>query len=434
MTGWLRILGMAMVAVLASADAALASGAQKAAPSGTMQKAAPGGATQQKATSGAARAIRVEAHGLTLTPAQPVAGDVVTVKFTVKNVGGGTVAKVPWSIHDYTSNQTLAQGDKTNVAAGASFEVTAQWTAKVGAQKLQGYVDPTGGVLQNTAPVAMQIKELNLTVAGVGDLETTAFSVTPNDFYEPKKWEQNSWVGTAMPMALAATVKNKGSAATTNVAWKIEVRRPGVSPWAIGSGTINRIEPGATANVTASYPYIFWSNSAGATDYPFVLAVESPDEPAARKGPENSRTVNVKVRETKIATRWLTMSLVNGKGGVSLSTDTTGGQCSRNSSASGGDTPEFKLDCKERVTGGKLWAEYLSGVQLKNGWTVTFTSLQTGADPSNWQFNDKATGTWENRPSGSSAHVKVRLAVDAGGWVTARPSVRIEGPEHADPF
>ena len=159
------------IAVLVSATGAFAAGTTQkappvtATPSGAVQKA-PSGTTAAPATK-IAPASKIEAQNLTVTPAQPKAGDPVTVKFTVKNTGPGTVAKVPWSIHLYTGNRTLGQGEQLNVAAGATFEVTAPWTPAAGSQRLQGYVDPNGKTLKNTATVAAQVKELTLNVAQV---------------------------------------------------------------------------------------------------------------------------------------------------------------------------------------------------------------------------------------------------------------------------
>ena len=153
-----------VIAVLVSALGTFAAETVQKAPPGTGQKAPPIAAA---AATKIAPAVKIEALNLTVTPAQPKAGDAVTVKFTVKNTGAGTVAKVPWSIHLYTGNRTLGQGEQLNVAAGATFEVTAPWTPTAGAQRLQGYVDPSGKTLKNTAPVAAQVKELTLNVSPV---------------------------------------------------------------------------------------------------------------------------------------------------------------------------------------------------------------------------------------------------------------------------
>jgi hypothetical protein len=92
----------------------------------------------------------------------------VTITFTVKNTGAGAVARVPWAINLITGanqGQTLAQGEQTSVGPGATFTVTAQWTATAGQRVVQGYVDPSGTTFKNTAPVSAQIKELTLSVA-----------------------------------------------------------------------------------------------------------------------------------------------------------------------------------------------------------------------------------------------------------------------------
>jgi len=151
-----------VIAVLVSALGTFAAETVQKAPPGTGQKAPPIAAA---AATKIAPAVKIEALNLTVTPAQPKAGDPVTVKFTVRNAGPGAAAKVPWSIHLYTGNRTLAQGEQLNVAAGATFEVTAPWTPTAGNQRLQGYVDPTGKTLKNTAPPTAQVKELTVAVA-----------------------------------------------------------------------------------------------------------------------------------------------------------------------------------------------------------------------------------------------------------------------------
>jgi len=166
-----RVLGALGIGIVfaASAVTAWASGTMQKAPSGQMQQKAP---AQTGKTIQTAPPIKMEAQSLTVTPAQPQAGQQVTVKFTVKNTGTGTVAKVPWSIHLATDNQTLGQGEKMNLGPGESFEVTAQWTPSAGQKLLQGYVDPTGQALKNTAPVSAQIKELSVTVAAAASAST----------------------------------------------------------------------------------------------------------------------------------------------------------------------------------------------------------------------------------------------------------------------
>jgi hypothetical protein len=114
--------------------------------------------------------IKVEAVALSVSPEFPKDGDTVTVTFTIKNTGAGTVAKVPWAIHNATGNQQLASGSLQNLTPGQSVQLPpATWTAKPGNQMLQGYVDPTGKELANTAPVARQILERNLYVPKQGE-------------------------------------------------------------------------------------------------------------------------------------------------------------------------------------------------------------------------------------------------------------------------
>lgn len=109
--------------------------------------------------------VRLEGQSLTITPVNPRAGDQVTVRFIVKNTGTGTVPKVPWAIHLASGNQTLKQGEHSNLAPGETFEGQVGWTAVEGEQLLQGYIDSTGKALKNTAPISAKILRLTIAVA-----------------------------------------------------------------------------------------------------------------------------------------------------------------------------------------------------------------------------------------------------------------------------
>jgi hypothetical protein len=88
---------------------------------------------------------RVAATGLAINPAQPRQGQAVTVSLTIQNVCNGTLANVPWRIEIGTGggpNRVLGSGVQQNVPAGASFTVTAAWTATAGQNGLLGTADP----------------------------------------------------------------------------------------------------------------------------------------------------------------------------------------------------------------------------------------------------------------------------------------------------
>jgi hypothetical protein len=112
-----------------------------------------------------APAVVVAVTSLTVSPAAPTDGDDVVVSLTIKNQSTVEIASIPWVIHLFDGNTTLAAGTKSTVAAGASFTVTAKWKALAGTRKIQGYVDPTGKTLKNKAPVADQTHEIDVVVA-----------------------------------------------------------------------------------------------------------------------------------------------------------------------------------------------------------------------------------------------------------------------------
>ncbi|HUP93073.1 MAG TPA: CARDB domain-containing protein [Solimonas sp.] len=128
----------------------------------TAQTAPPSTGTYSYQT---APAIYVEITNLIVSPAAPSAGQPTAVKLAIRNAGKGTVAKVPWTIHGYTSNQTLGQGEILNLAPGALVEVSANWNPPPGSQTLQGYVDPTGKTFNNTAPASAKFRQLVVDVA-----------------------------------------------------------------------------------------------------------------------------------------------------------------------------------------------------------------------------------------------------------------------------
>ncbi len=116
---------------------------------------------QRPAAIHVAPAPSVEIVALSATPAAPKQGEMVTFKLSIRNTGTTAVASLPWAIHWYTVNQTLAQGTLTNVGAGAQFEVTASWKAVAGEQLIQGYVD-AANTIKNAAPITARTRNLTL--------------------------------------------------------------------------------------------------------------------------------------------------------------------------------------------------------------------------------------------------------------------------------
>lgn len=117
------------------------------------------------AIQGAGVPVIVEATALSTSPANPRPGQPTVVKFVIRNAGSTPVARVPWVIHLYSANQTLARGEQTNVLPGASFEVKANWVPPTGTHLLQGYVDPTGQAFPNAAHPSMRVQDMSVNVA-----------------------------------------------------------------------------------------------------------------------------------------------------------------------------------------------------------------------------------------------------------------------------
>lgn len=141
----------------------------------------------------------VEITAFSVSPVPIRSGQPTTAKLTIRNAGTGTVARVPWAIHLYTGNQTLGQGEQANVAPGASFDVTANWIPAPGNQILQGYVDPQGVALRNTAPVGAHIRQLSVNVilsadAAIqqlfvpGNVRSLRITLQPDGNAAPPQW------------------------------------------------------------------------------------------------------------------------------------------------------------------------------------------------------------------------------------------------------
>jgi hypothetical protein len=94
----------------------------------------------------------VAVTALSVNPPQPSPGQVVAVYLTIRNVCNGPLAYVPWRIEVGTGsgpNQLLGSGVQQNVPAGATFTVTANWTATPGQRGLLGTADPDNMLREN---------------------------------------------------------------------------------------------------------------------------------------------------------------------------------------------------------------------------------------------------------------------------------------------
>ncbi len=136
---WLRVMMAAGMLALACAPAL----AQPRQPAPQMQRQQPQ-LQQQVAPGQCTLPDRVAVTGFSVNPPQPTQGQTVTVTLTIQNVCNGPLASVPWTIEVGTGtgpNQVLGSGVQQNVLAGASFSVTANWTAVPGQRGFLGTAD-----------------------------------------------------------------------------------------------------------------------------------------------------------------------------------------------------------------------------------------------------------------------------------------------------
>ena len=119
----------------------------------------------------------LEIVAFTVVPSKPIEGEAVTIKLSIRNAGTTAVTALPWAIHWYSANTTLAKGTQATLAPGAQFDATATWKAVAGQQLLQGYLD-AANTLKNTAPVASRTRDASVTVAAApfAKLELAAFT------------------------------------------------------------------------------------------------------------------------------------------------------------------------------------------------------------------------------------------------------------------
>ena len=110
----------------------------KSTSSGVMHQKSGGGSTTYSTSSGCADKLQVT--GFTVTPSNPLPGQTVTAKMTVKHLCTSGSVNVPWKL--FVGSTQIGSGTKSNVAAGLSFEVSANWTAASGQHQFDGAADP----------------------------------------------------------------------------------------------------------------------------------------------------------------------------------------------------------------------------------------------------------------------------------------------------
>ncbi|MEO2167133.1 MAG: hypothetical protein ABGY42_03255 [bacterium] len=90
----------------------------------------------------------VSVDRFSVEPAQPMAGQTLSVVMRVRASGSGTKS-VPWRIK--RGNVVLAQGTRANVQAGSSFTVSAHWNAVESNMSFHGFVDPNNTLNESQA-------------------------------------------------------------------------------------------------------------------------------------------------------------------------------------------------------------------------------------------------------------------------------------------
>ena len=360
------VLGLAAVLLAAPAWANQHLQTQKKAPGGTF-KGGEGGAIKGDPP------VKVEITNFSISPAQPTAGDSVTVTLTIKNTGTGAVAKVPWSIHRATGNQTLASTpDITGLQPGQSVTKTATWQAQAGQQVLQGYVDPTGKALKNTAPVTSQIRELTLNVPWPVKVEAKALTITPTN---PKAGDQ---------VTIRLTIENKGAGAVS-------------VPWSIHHSPSNQTLKEFTVEMgpnSVTDRVVQWTAEAGAGKLQGKVTPLKNTAAAASQIKELTLNVASAVPPVKVETTALTITPANPKSG---------------------DQVTVKLTIKNTGT----------GTVAKVNWGITdYTGNQTLKEgekanlPAGSSF--EVTAPWTARAGVQSPSGDVRLRNSTGNYLKNR--------------
>jgi len=113
---------------------------QKAAGPATGKIQGSGSARQYTGTSSTSCADKLSVTGFSVTPSNPLPGQSVTAKMTIKNLCSSGAVNVPWKI--FVGGSQIGSGTRSDVAAGSSFDVTANWSAASGQHLFDGAADP----------------------------------------------------------------------------------------------------------------------------------------------------------------------------------------------------------------------------------------------------------------------------------------------------
>ena len=144
--------------ILAPAIALIAAFAAHA----TAQTPVPKGQVPNQLTNACTLAEKAEATAFSLTPSQPTAGQSVTVKLTLKNKcpDGSNPLNLVWDISK--NSQSLGGGTK-QLAAGATAELSATWTAVAGTHYFYGGI--TNPEFESASARQNNTRDLTVTVA-----------------------------------------------------------------------------------------------------------------------------------------------------------------------------------------------------------------------------------------------------------------------------
>ena len=123
----------------------------------------------------------VSVDSFSVEPAQPMAGQTLSVVMRVRASGSGTKS-VPWRIR--RGNVVLAQGTRANVQAGSSFTVSAHWNAVESNMSFHGFVDPNNTLNESQANrsnnLSSRVVKIYPDWAGVFDLTWAATKTAIN--------------------------------------------------------------------------------------------------------------------------------------------------------------------------------------------------------------------------------------------------------------
>ena len=109
---------------------------------------------------------KVMVTNLTINPAQPTAGQQVTVSLTIKN-NCDVAVTVPWLITGGTSSVVVGSGSQPSVPAGSSFTVSGVWTATAGQSGVYATADPKNVLAESAADRVNNAKTYPVTVGTI---------------------------------------------------------------------------------------------------------------------------------------------------------------------------------------------------------------------------------------------------------------------------